>query len=144
MTRRPAAPRVASAAALGVALAVLVVAGCGGGESQATAVANLCSSLGSYSAALTELQGLSPQSTIAEVQTAGTNVQSAYAQVVDDAKKVSAANTAALSTAQGNLEAAVKSLPPTTTLDQARTQLQPQLQALAESYSQVYSALKCP
>ena len=116
----------------------------GGGESQATAVSNLCSSLGSYSAAVTQLQGLSPQSTIAEVQTAATNIQNAYAQVVNDAKKVKAANTAALSTAQHSLETAVKSLPATTTLEQARTQLQPQLQALAESYSQVYSALKCP
>jgi hypothetical protein len=126
-----------------VLAAALVLAGCGGGESQATAVANLCASLASYSASVTELQGLSPQSTIADVQTAAAKVQTAYAQVEADAKKVKAANTGVLTSAQRSLEEAAKSLPSTTTLEQARTQLQPQLQALAEAYSQVYTSLKC-
>jgi hypothetical protein len=122
-----------------------VLAGCGGGgESQATAVANLCSSLAKYSAALTELQGLSAQSTIADIQTAATNVQTAYAQVEADAKDVkAAANTEALASAQRNLQEAAKNLPQTTTLEQARTKLQPELQALAQAYSQFYSTMKC-
>ena len=127
----------------------LILAGCGGGgESKATAVANLCSSLAKYSAAVTELQGLSPQSTIADIQTAATNVQTAYAQVEADAKDVKAANATAASTealgnAQRNLQEAAKSLPETTTLEQARTKLQPELQALEQAYSQVYNAMKC-
>ena len=131
-------------AALFVVVA-LVLAGCGGGgESQATAVANLCSSLAKYSAAVTELQGLSTQSTIAAIQTAATNVQTAYAQVEADAKDVKAAvNTEALGSAQRNLQEAAKNLPQTTTLEQARTKLQPELQALAQAYSQLYSSLKC-
>jgi hypothetical protein len=132
-----------SAAAL-VVTTVLVVAACGGGESQATAVSNLCSSLASYSAAVTQLQGLSPQSTIADVQAATTNIQTAYAKVTADAKKVRAANTAALNTAQDNLQAAAKNIPTTATVEQALTQLQPQIQALAQAYSQVYNSLKCP
>jgi hypothetical protein len=122
----------------------LVLVGCGGGgESQATAVANLCSSLAKYSAAVTELQGLSPQSTIADIQTAATNVQTAYAQVEADAKDVKAANTEALGTAQRNLQEAAKNLPQTTTREQARTKLQPELQALEQAYSHFYSTMKC-
>jgi hypothetical protein len=136
-------------AALPVVVA-LILAGCGGGsgESKTTAAANLCSSLAKYSAAVTELQGLGQQSTIADIETAATNVQTAYAQVEADAKDLKAAegtmpSADALTSAQRNLQEAAKSLPPTTTVEQARTALQPELQALAQAYSQVYNDMKC-
>ena len=127
----------------------LVLAGCGSsGESKTTAIANLCSSLAKYSAAVTELQGLSSQSTIADIQTATTNVQKAYTQVEADAKDLQAADgtmpsAEALASAQKSLQDAAKSLPPNTTVEQALTKLQPQLQALAQAYSQVYNEMKC-
>jgi hypothetical protein len=129
------------AAAL-VATTMLVVAGCGG-SNQATAVSNLCSSLGSYSAALTELQGLTSQNTLADVQAATANVKKAHAQVVVDAKKVKAANMATINSAQLSLQAAAKTIPASTTVEAALTQLQPQLQALEQAYSQVYTSMTC-
>jgi hypothetical protein len=121
----------------------VLVAGCGGGENQAAAVSDLCSSLESYSAALTQIQGLSPESTLADVQTATTNAQTAHAQVVVDAEKVQAANMATINSAQRDLEVAAKNLPETTTVEQALTELQPEIQALSQAYSEVYNSLEC-
>jgi hypothetical protein len=125
------------------AATAVLVAGCGGGENQAAAVSDLCSSLESYSAALTQIQGLSPESTLADVQTATTNAQKAHAQVVVDAEKVQAANMATINSAQRDLEVAAKSLPETTTVEQAKTELQPEIQALSQAYSEVYNSLEC-
>jgi hypothetical protein len=50
---------------------------------------------------------------------------------------------ATVSSAQRELEVAAKSLPETTTVEQALTELQPEIQALSQAYSEVYNSLEC-
>ncbi len=134
--------RIGLIAAPVVAL-VLLVAACGGDESQASAEQNLCQALGNYASAVAGLQGLSLQSTKQDIQTQVEAVQSAWDGVTSAAQDVASADVNAIESAQSNLQDAVNGLSDDTTLEQAAQDLQPQLQALAQAYQQTYNGLDC-
>jgi hypothetical protein len=129
---------------LAAAAAALALAACGGDdEGQASADENLCNALGNYASALAGVQALDASSTKGDIQEQTEAVEDAGDEVVDAAEDVEAANTDAIESAQDDLRDAIDGLSDDTTVAQARLELQPQLQALAQAYDETYSGLNC-
>ena len=138
MKRTLAIIPVAIAAAFGLAA--------GGGndeESQASAEQDLCASLASFSAAVVNLQGLSPDSTKDDIEEARDNVKSAWDDVKSKAQDVASADTEALENAEDDLRSAVDDLPDDTTVAQGLEALKPQLTAVAQTYREIYNGAGC-
>ena len=129
---------VAIAAALGLAA-------CGGDDEdgQASAEEELCGSLASFSSAVVNLQGLSPESTKDDIAGARDDVASALEDVKSDAEDVASADTEALENAHDDLSSAVDDLPGETTAAQGLEELKPQLNALAGTYREMYNGAGC-
>ena len=129
---------VAIAAAFGLAA-------CGGDDedSQASAEQELCASLASFSAAVVNLQGLSPESTKDDISGARDDIASALDDVKSDAEDVASADTEALENAHDDLSSAVDDLPGDTTVAQGLEDLKPQVTAVANTYREMYNGAGC-
>ncbi len=130
--------------ALAVAIAALALAACGSDtETQASAEQNLCSSLATFSSAVTGLQGLNPQSTKADWEEQTQAVQNSWEGVQNAAEGVQQADTAALESAHDNLQSSIDDLSDDTTFAEGAKQIQPQLSELSQAWKQTWDGLDC-
>ena len=139
-----------------MAALALSLAACGGGGgstttttttttvSPASAKETFCADLKNFSAALTGLQGLDPDTASKEdVTSAASDIKDAGQQVESSAKALGEADTSAVQSALDDLEQAVKDLPSGNTLQEDLTALQPALQATAQSFTQIFNGQGC-
>ncbi len=108
----------------------------------------ICQDLGELRAAVTNLQAVQQKkgsATIGEIQEAQDRVDKAAAAVKQDA--IANRNTPAMQNVQKaakDLHAAVQALPPSTTADQAKAKIKPQVDNLRNALGQVQKNLSCP
>lgn len=134
-----------------IAVGAIILAGVGGfvacgddDESQATAEANLCASLESFSASVVGLQGLDLQTASQDdYEAAVQGVRDAWGAVRQDAKDVTEADSAALDSAVGDLESAVDDAPEDVPVADAVAGLQPQVAEVSQAWSELYNGLDC-
>jgi outer membrane murein-binding lipoprotein Lpp len=127
---------------LGAAILLLCAAGCTQ-PSPEEAEAQLCADLAKLDAALQEYDALDENATLAEVRAAQDNVTSAWSDVRDSAQARRDVNVDQLDAAYNDLENAVNDLPEDITIAEARTQLQPQIDAVKQALQQVFSSANC-
>jgi outer membrane murein-binding lipoprotein Lpp len=127
---------------LGAAILLLCAAGCTQ-PSPEEAEAQLCADLDELETALQELESLDDTATIGEVRAAEENVTSAWNNVRSSAQARGDVNVDQLEAAYTDLDNAVNDLPEDITVAEARTQLQPQIDAVKQAWQQVFSSANC-
>lgn len=138
---------------LGVLAAILSLAACGSGGTTTTVTTSttaapspkdtFCADLKNVSVALTQLQGLSKSSSIADIKSAASSLKTAGQQLVTSAKALGQADVSAVQSTITSLQQAVKNLPSGNTIPQDLTQLQPALQAAAQSITKTFNGQGC-
>lgn len=124
-------------------MALLVAAaGCGNDTTENTQQ-TLCQSLGAYQTALNQFNSLTVNSTMADIDAAEQNLVEAWNDVVAAAADYTNANIDSLQTAYYNLMTAINNIPSTDTVQQAMQSIQPQIQAVASAWQQLYTNLNC-
>ncbi len=127
---------------LGAAVLLLCVAGCTQPSPQ-EAEAQLCADLTNLQTSLQELESLNETATIGDVKAAEANVTSAWNDVRSSAQTRRDVNTDQLEAAYTDLDNAVQGLPNDITVSEARTQLQPQIDAVKQAWQQVFTSANC-
>jgi outer membrane murein-binding lipoprotein Lpp len=127
---------------LGAAVLLLCAAGCTQ-PSPEEAEAQLCSDLADLDAALQEFESLDANAAVGDVRAAEDNVTQAWNNVRNSAQTLEEVNTDQLEAAYNDLDNAVQSLPDDITVSEARTQLQPQIDAVKQAWLQVYTSANC-
>jgi outer membrane murein-binding lipoprotein Lpp len=120
----------------------LAVAGC----TQPTpeeAEAQFCTDMAGLETALQELESTDETATVGEVRAAQDNVTEAWSNVRNSAQTLEDVNVDQLETAYNDLDSAVQGLPDDITVQEAKTSLQPQIDALKQSWQQVSTAANC-
>lgn len=134
---------------LAISVVVLVTAcfglvACGSKkESQAEAKQHLCSSLDKFKASVTSLQGLSLQSSEADLKASAQKVNEAWDQVVKDAKDVKNVSTDKIQSAYNDLENAITNRPTNQPITQVVAGLGPKLTAFSQAWTDFASSLNC-
>ena len=123
---------------------MLVAAACTTTPDQSTAEATLCGSLATFQTDVQAVADLSPDSASVDDLNAATDaVSSSWDQVVTDAQAVSAADTAALTSAYNDLAQAIQDLPTDVAVTDALTTLQPSIDAVNSAYTEMANGLSC-
>jgi hypothetical protein len=127
-------------------ISVFGVVACGGDDddSQASAEQNLCTSLGGFSAALANVQGVqlgNPDANKANISVQ--RVRATWSGVQAAAQDVKEADANALSSAVDSLESTAKDLPSGSTPAEIRAALQPQLTSVYAAFNEMYDGLEC-
>lgn len=102
-----------------LALAAIAVAGCGGGgTSDAAAKTAVQASLVKINAAIADMtaKGTAGSLTVAQIKSTRDSIKPEIQSVIDNGKKITGVDTAALQKAWTDLDAAVTALPDTATL----------------------------
>ena len=136
-------PRTRWLALLLAGLALGASACGGGGESVADAEQNLCGSLSDLATAITGLADLSIDSTKEEIQGALGDVQDAVDEVKSDAADVTDADTAALTSAQENLQSVVDDRPDASSYVEAFPKVRPALDEVRTTFQDIQNGLQC-
>jgi hypothetical protein len=121
----------------------LGVAACGDGDSAETPEETLCQALGVYAGTLTNLQGLSLQSTKSQVTIANAATDDAWARVEAAAADVETARIDAVKTARDDLSTAIENIPGNESVAGAIRSVLPQVAALGSAYRDAVSGLDC-
>jgi hypothetical protein len=132
-------PRIAAVLTLAV-----VAAACTSTTDQATAEAALCDSLAAYNTSVQAIADLSPDTASVDDLNAATDAAStAWDQVVEDAAAVTDADTASIDSAWDDFAAAVADLPSDVAVTDALATLQPSIDAVQSSYTEIADGLSC-
>jgi hypothetical protein len=132
-------------------VAVVVVASfgavaCGDDDDsgQPAAEAQVCTSLQGFGAALENVEGVQladPEANAQNITLA--KVTATWSGVEQSARDLNEADANALDSALGDLESAVDDLPSGTTAAEAKTQLQPQLDAVDSALTEMRDGIQC-
>jgi hypothetical protein len=133
------------AATVIVLAAVLGTAACGDDDSsQASAEAQVCDSLQGFGAALQNVEGVQLRDPTANANNITLKrVRATWSGVEQSAKELSAADADAVTSALDDLESAVDDLPRPISIQEARTELQPQLDGLKGAFAEMRDGLQC-
>lgn len=133
------------AATVVVLVAVFGAAACGDDDSsQSSAEAQVCDSLQGFKAALDNVEGVQLRDPTANANNISIKrVQATWSGVEQSAKDLSAADADAVTSAIDDLESAVEDLPRPISIQQARTQLQPQVDAVKSAFAEMQNGLQC-
>jgi hypothetical protein len=128
---------------LGVCILGLLVAACGG-ESSATAKKNFCNSLSDLSSTVMYYEGLNPATaTNDELDAAADDITSAWNDVVNEGYDWAYAEDNSLTQAYNDLYDGIQSLPGDNTISQDIEDLQPELSAFPQAYSDTFDGSGC-
>ncbi|MGE0027220.1 MAG: hypothetical protein AB7O78_09155 [Thermoleophilia bacterium] len=134
------------AAAVIVLVAVFGAAACGddGDSGQSGAEAQVCDSLQGFQAALDNVEGVQLRDPTANANNISLKrVQATWSGVEQSAKQLSAADADAVTSALDGLESAIEDLPRPISIQQARADLQPQLDAVKNAFGEMRNGLQC-
>jgi hypothetical protein len=128
-----------------IAVTVLGAAACGDDDSgQPAAEAQVCDSLQGFRAALDNVEGVQLRDPTANANNITLKrVRATWSGVEQSAKDLSAADADAVSSALDDLESAVDDLPRPISIQQARTELQPQIDGLESAFTEMRNGLQC-
>jgi hypothetical protein len=138
--------RLIAAAAIVVVAVGGAAAGCGGDDDsgQSSAEAQVCSSLDGFKAALQNVEGVQLRDPTANANNITLKrVKATWSGVEQSAKELSAADADAVSSALSNLDKAVQDLPRPISIQDARSQLQPQLTAVDDALQEMRDGIHC-
>ena len=139
--------RLIAAAAVVVVVVGGAAAGCGGDDDdsgQPAAEAQVCSSLDGFKAALENVEGVQLRDPTANANNITLKrVKATWSGVEQSAKELSAADADAVSSALADLDTAVEDLPRPISIQDARSQLQPQLTAVDDALQEMRDGLQC-
>jgi hypothetical protein len=125
-----------------VGLVILVAAWTG--ESSETAKKNFCNSLSSFSSTVVSYEGLNPATaTNEQLDNAADDIATAWDDVLDEANDWVNADDNALTEAYDDLYYATQDLPGDYTIAQDLDSLQPELDAVAQAYSETFTGAGC-
>jgi hypothetical protein len=134
------------AATVVVLVAVFGAAACGDDDDsgQSAAEAQVCDSLQGFGSALDNVEGVQLRDPTANANNISLKrVQATWSGVEQSARELSAADADAVSSALDDLESAVEDLPRPISIQQARTELQPQLDAVKGAFAEMRDGLQC-
>lgn len=133
------------AATVVVLVAVFGAAACGDDDSsQSSAEAQVCDSLQGFKAALDNVEGVQLRDPTANANNISIKrVQATWSGMEQSAKDLSAADADAVTSAIDDLESAVEDLPRPISIQQARTQLQPHVDAVKSAFAEMQNGLQC-
>ncbi len=133
------------AATVVVLVTVFGAAACGDDDSsQASAEAQVCDNLQGFQAALDNVEGVQLRDPTANANNISIKrVKATWSGVEQSAKDLSAADADAVTSAVDDLESAVEDLPRPISIQQARTQLQPQIDAVKSAFAEMRNGLQC-
>ena len=134
------------AATVVVLVAVFGAAACGddSDSGQSAAEAQVCDSLQGFKAALGNVEGVQLRDPTANANNISLKrVQATWSGVEQSAKDLSAADADAVTSALDDLQSAVQDLPRPISIQQARADLQPQLDAVKNAFGEMSNGLGC-
>lgn len=134
------------AATVVVLVAVFGAAACGDDDdsSQSAAEAAVCDNLQGFKSALDNVEGVQLRDPTANANNITVKrVKATWSGVQQSVKDLSAADADAVTSALDGLESAIGDLPRPISIQQARTELQPQLDALKSAYAEMRDGLQC-
>jgi hypothetical protein len=135
------------AATVIVLVAVFGAAACGDDDDdsgQSAAEAQVCDSLGGVEAAIQNVEGVQLRDPTANANNISLKrVQATWSGVEQSAKELSEADADAVSSALDDLENAVEDLPRPISIQQARAELQPQVDAVKSAFAEMRDGLEC-
>jgi len=134
------------AATVVVAVTVFGAAACGDDDDsgQPAAEAQVCDSLRGFASALDNVEGVQLRDPTANANNITLKrVRATWSGVEQAAKDLASADADAVSSALDDLEEAVDDLPRPISIQQARTELQPQLDGLKSAFAEMRDGLDC-
>ena len=134
------------AATVIVLVAVFGAAACGDDDDsgQSAAEAQVCDSLGGFQAAIQNVEGVQLRDPTANANNISLKrVRATWSGVEQSAKELSRADADAVSSALDDLESAVEDLPRPISIQEARAELQPQVDALKSAFAEMRDGLEC-
>jgi hypothetical protein len=134
------------AATVVVLVAVFGAAACGDDDDsgQPAAEAQVCDSLGGFQSALDNVEGVQLRDPTANANNITLKrVRATWSGVEQSARELSAADADAVTSALDDLESAVEDLPRPISIQQARAELQPQVDALKSAFAEMRDGLEC-
>ncbi len=137
--------RLIAATVIGL-VAVFGAAACGDDDDsgQSAAEAQLCDSLQGFQAAIQNVEGVQLRDPTANANNISIKrARATWSGVEQSAKELSAADADAVSSALDGLESAVEDLPRPISIQEARTQLQPQVDELKGAFAEMQDGLGC-
>jgi hypothetical protein len=134
------------AATVVVLVAVFGAAACGDDDDsgQSAAEAQVCDNLEGFSSAVQNVEGVQLRDPTANANNISLKrVRATWSGVEASAQELAAADADAVSSALDDLESAVEDLPRPISIQQARTELQPQVDALKSAFAEMRNGLGC-
>jgi hypothetical protein len=129
-----------------VLVAVFGAAACGGDDDsgQSAAEAKVCDSLQGFAAALDNVEGVQLRDPTANANNISLKrVKATWSGVEQSARELSSADADAVTSALDDLESAVDELPRPISIQEARADLQPQLTALKDAFTEMRNGIQC-
>lgn len=123
-------------------LSMLVLTSCSQPNTEETK-AQFCKDLAAFQQSVATMQGISANSTVGALKDAQRQVEASFKQVKESAAKVNAAKVDELETALNNLTKAINNISDKTTLREAATSIQDEVQAVSAARSQLSSVTQC-
>ncbi len=135
------------AATVIVLVAAFGVTACGDDDDssgQSAAEAQVCDSLQGVQSAIDNVEGVQLRDPTANANNISLKrVKATWSGVEQSAKELSAADADAVTSSLDDLESAVEDLPKPISIQQARTQLQPQLDAVKSAFAEMRNGISC-
>ena len=131
-----------------VLVALFGAAACGddddSGSGQPAAEAQVCDSLQGVGAAIENVEGVQLRDPTANANNISLKrVQATWSGVKESARQLSAADADAVTSALDDLQSAVEDLPKPISIQDARAQLQPQIDAVKSAFDEMRNGIQC-
>lgn len=134
------------AATVVVLVAVFGATACGDDDDsgQSSAEAQVCDSLGGFQAALQNVEGVQLRDPTANANNISLKrVQATWSGVEQSAHDLSAADADAVTSSLEDLQTAIDDLPRPISIQDARAQLQPQVDAVKSAFAEMRNGVQC-
>jgi hypothetical protein len=135
------------AATVVVLVAVFGATACGdddAGSGQSAAEAQVCDSLEGVGAAIDNVEGVQLRDPTANANNISLKrVQATWSGVKESARQLSSADADAVTSALDDLQSAIEDLPKPISIQEARADLQPQLDAVKSAFAEMRNGIQC-
>ena len=129
-----------------VLVALFGAAACGDDDDsgQSSAEAQVCDSLQGFGAAIDNVEGVQLRDPTANANNISLKrVEATWSGVEESARQLSSADADAVSSALDDLQSAIDDLPRPISIQDARAQLQPQVDALKSAFAEMRNGVQC-
>jgi hypothetical protein len=114
------------------------------GSGQSAAEAQVCDSLQGVGAAIDNVEGVQLRDPTANANNISLKrVQATWSGVEESARQLSSADADAVASALDDLESAIEDLPKPISIQEARAELQPQVDAVKSAYAEMRDGIQC-